>query len=235
MNVAIVEDNTSSAKNLQSHLARFEKETGIDIRSSVYKDGIDFIANYASQWDLVLMDIEMPVLDGMRTAKKLRELDKDVLLIFVTQLAQYAISAFEVDAMDYMLKPVNYYAFYLKMQRVVHKLKSKSREFITIKNKSSVKKIAIDDIRYIDIYGHTLYYHTAEGTFPSTGSKTLKELSEDMKKYGFQRCSQSYLVNLKYVKSFDKETVTIYNEGPLPVSRQMRKEFMQALMETSEG
>ena len=56
-----------------------------------------------------------------------------------------------------------------------------------------------------------------------------------MKKYGFQRCSQSYLVNLKYVKSFDKETVTIYNEGPLPVSRQMRKEFMQALMETSEG
>ena len=74
-----------------------------------------------------------------------------------------------------------------------------------------------------------------EGTFPSTGSKTLKELSEDMKKYGFQRCSQSYLVNLKYVKSFDKETVTIYNEGPLPVSRQMRKEFMQALMETSEG
>ena len=121
MNVAIVEDNTSSAKNLQSHLARFEKETGIDIRSSVYKDGIDFIANYASQWDLVLMDIEMPVLDGMHTAKKLRELDKDVLLIFVTQLAQYAISAFEVDAMDYMLKPVNYYAFYLKMQRVVHK------------------------------------------------------------------------------------------------------------------
>ena len=80
MNVAIVEDNTSSAKNLQSHLARFEKETGIDIRSSVYKDGIDFIANYASQWDLVLMDIEMPVLDGMHTAKKLRELDKDVLL-----------------------------------------------------------------------------------------------------------------------------------------------------------
>ena len=235
MRVAIVEDDLKNAKLIQSYLSRFERECHVNVDSVIYGDGIDFIANYACQWDLILLDVEMPMLDGISTAKKVRELDSEVLIIFVTQLAQYAIDGYSVSALDYVLKPINYYAFYLKMQRVVHLLSTKNNEHILIRDKTSVRKIPLDSIRYIDVYSHTLYYHTAQGTFSSSGSKTLKNLEDELRKYGFCRCNQSYLVNLKHVKSFDKNTITIYNEGPLPVSRQMHKEFIQALMEYWEG
>lgn len=235
MRVAIIDDNINNAKVLQNHLSRFEADCGLSINTTVYNDGIDFVANYTCQWDLIFLDVEMPMLDGMSTAKKIREMDSNVLIIFVSRLAQYAIDGYSVGALDYILKPVNYYAFFVKMQRVVHLLEAKNEEYIVIRDKSSVRKIPLNAIRYIDVYSHTLYYHTAQGTFSNSGSKTLKNLEDDLKQYGFRRCHQSYLVNLRHVKSFDKNSITIYNEGPLPVSRQLHKEFMQALMEYWEG
>lgn len=236
MNIAIVEDNLPSAKALLAHIERFQLESNADLRCTIFRDGIDFIANYSSQWDLIFLDIEMPLLDGMSTARKVREMDGDVLIIFVTQLAQYAIEGYSVGALDYILKPINYYAFLPKMKRAMQIRECKGKEkYVMIKNKTSTHKISVETIRYIDVFTHTLYYHTAQGTFSSTGAVTLKSLAEELRPYGFIRCSQSHLVNLKFVKAINKESITVVNEGPLPVSRQLYKDFKQALMDYCEG
>ena len=104
MQIAIVEDNVSEAEVLEKYLNRFAKESATEINCTRFSDGAEFLDGYRHNWDLILFDIEMPRMNGMETARKIRETDKDVVIIFVTQMAQYAIEGYSVNALDYILK-----------------------------------------------------------------------------------------------------------------------------------
>ena len=118
MRVAIIEDMDENIAILQTYLNRYGKEHAIQIQTSSYKDGMHFITDYHPVWDLILLDIEMPLLNGMDTARQIRKADPDVLIIFITCLTQYAIEGYSVRALDYVLKPVQYYAFSAKLNQV---------------------------------------------------------------------------------------------------------------------
>lgn len=127
-NVAIVEDEAESSELLRAFLERFEKEAKVSLSVSSFADGMDFISDYTPKYDLVLLDIDMPHLNGLAAAKKLRKMDDDVLIVFVTNLAQYAIRGYEVEALDFLVKPVDYTAFAAMMhkaQRYLHAQRSK--------------------------------------------------------------------------------------------------------------
>ncbi len=112
LNIAIVEDNTKDIEVLQAHLEQFSKENQVQVETHIYRDGLDIFDDYRPIYDLILLDIEMKHLDGISTAEKIRKTDRKVLIMFITNLAQYAIRGYEVDALDYVLKPINYYAFF---------------------------------------------------------------------------------------------------------------------------
>lgn len=114
LNTAIVENSTKSADWLIKFLDRFSEEHGEEIRYTWYQGTHTFLSEYHFQFDLVFMDIELDDGNGMETAMKLRKRDPEVTLIFITHLAQYAVQSYEVDALDYILKPVGYPAFALK-------------------------------------------------------------------------------------------------------------------------
>ena len=118
MNIAIVEDEQTNANLLKEHLSRFAIENHTEINTSVFSTGVSFLNSYTPIWDLILMDIEMPHINGIETARKIRERDSEVLIMFITQMAQYAIDGYSVNAVDYVLKPVNYYAFSLKLKHI---------------------------------------------------------------------------------------------------------------------
>ncbi len=103
--VAIVDDNKSETEALTSFLKQYGDECGEKLEITAFKSGFDFLDGYKAVYDVVFMDIEMPEMDGMSAARRLRQFDGDIAIIFVTNIAKYAIAGYEVGALDYFLKP----------------------------------------------------------------------------------------------------------------------------------
>lgn len=225
--IAVVEDEAQSRQLLTEYIERYEAENpDVKFELRVFHDGMEFIENYKPDYDVVFMDIEMPLLDGMRAARKMRETDEDVCLIFVTNLIQYAVNGYEVGAMDFIVKPVGYFNFKMKLSRAIrYRLKNK-RETILLPAENGKKKVAAEEVYYIDVYDHTLTYHTAEGEYSERGSISEKE--KELAGLGFARCSNSFLVNLQHVSEFTPNAVVVQRQT-LQISRSKKKDFMRAL------
>ena len=106
--IAIVEDDKTQAASLKEYLLRYAAENGEAFAVKTFSNAVIFLEKYTAVYDVVFMDIKMPYLNGIAAAHKLRELDKGVLLFFITSLTQYAIRGYEVDALNYIVKPVEY-------------------------------------------------------------------------------------------------------------------------------
>lgn len=114
LRIAIAEDEPAVAEQLQGYVVRCCEENQQQADVTIFPDGMALVENYHAIWDIILLDIKMPNLDGMHSAQRIRQLDPAVILIFVTSLARFAIKGYEVDALDFILKPVKYPAFSLK-------------------------------------------------------------------------------------------------------------------------
>ena len=151
LRAAIVEDEPVYAQLLESYFTRWCADKGITGSVSVFTNPILFLDPYRAEYQVVFMDIQMPHMNGMEVARKLRALDANVLLIFVTSLAQYAIQGYEVRAFDYVLKPLSYPDFMMKMSRVEHQMRMDTDEPETIISDANGKvKLVLKDILYIE-------------------------------------------------------------------------------------
>lgn len=225
-NIVIVEDEKSAADVLTSYLDRYTKEKGVAFQSVWFENPIAFLTNYKPKYDLVFLDIELPDMNGMDVAHKLRELDDSVALIFVTNMAQFAIKGYEVNAFDFIVKPVSYFDFALKLQRVLERIKSIDGQKISVSVDDAVKCVYVEDIYYVEVIKHKVIYHTAQGNLESYGA--LKNIEPMLLDADFVRCNNCYLVNLRYVTAV-KGFTTIVAGDLLQVSHPKRKQFVQAL------
>lgn len=226
--VAIVEDSAKSAEKLKRYLKRFSQERNMPLKYSAFMDGMEFISDYKADFDVVLMDIEMPHMDGMEAARRLREIDEEVCLIFVTNLAHYAIEGYEVRAMDFLVKPVEYDNFSLKLQKALASRSRMQKKEIVLNSGSGIRRIRLDEIHYIEVMDHNLIYHTTGGDFGERGS--IREKEESLKDFGFARASNSFLVNLHYATVFSGGDVTVAG-ARIPVGRTKKKDFLKRLTE----
>ena len=109
--IGIAEDDPSFQKTISEYIERYKKETNIDIQASFFQDGNDLVFKYEPIYDVLLLDIVMPKMKGMDAAREIRKRDQRVLIIFITNMAQYAINGYEVGALDFVLKPIKYFSF----------------------------------------------------------------------------------------------------------------------------
>ncbi|MCR5545711.1 MAG: LytTR family DNA-binding domain-containing protein [Lachnospiraceae bacterium] len=235
MKVAIVDDEQIMTDQLSDFLSIFKNENDVIIETEVYHSGDEFLKDFESKrvfeekgadFDLLLLDVELPGLNGIETAKKVREHDKNVIIMFITNMAQYAIHGYDVEAIDYVLKPITYDDFALKMNKAMRYIKQNEKQQMVLNTTDDGRvPIMISDIYYIEVVSHYLKFHTKQGVLESRG--VMKEIEKTLGEMNFFRCNQSYLVNLAYVKSIRSNEVNVGGDS-LSISRNRKNSFMEA-------
>lgn len=224
--IAIVEDECAYAMQLQDFLQQYEKENEEVFEISFFQDGDEIVHRYKSQFDIILMDVEMKFMDGMSAAEEIRKIDTEVVIIFITNMSQYAIRGYAVDALDYVLKPVSYFAFSQRLGRAISRMKKRDVKTISISIKGGVIRLNTANVFYIESQGHTLVFYTSSGTYEAIG--TMKEMEESLSDANFCRGNKGYLINLAYVEGV-KENCAVVKGEKLLLSRARKKEFMEEL------
>lgn len=224
--IAIVEDERRERAHLRDCLAYMAEKEQLEFDIVEFGSGEEFLGGYQPVYDIVLMDIELPGINGMETAKALRRLDSFVLLVFVTNMVQYAVSGYEVDALNYILKPVNRFDFALKMNKAISRTAKRTEKSVQMRAGKDLYMLPVAAIRYLEVDGHYIVYHTTEGDYSEY--ITLKEAEKKLNKPYFVRCNRCYLVNLKYVSAVRDDVVQV-GRDELLISRPQKKAFLNAL------
>ena len=230
--IAMVEDEAAVREQLQGYIQRYTRQYGTEFAVTEFSDGVEILDAYRPVYDIVLLDVEMKHLDGMETARRIRELDRDVVLLFITNMAQYAIKGYAVGALDYVLKPVPYFAFSQQLQKAEEKLRHRARHYLAVPVEGGLRRLDTAQIYYMESEGHRVHFYTEEGEFSAPGA--LKTFEEKLADLPFARCNSGYLVNLAQVKSVQQGLAQV---GPyeLQVSRPKRKSFLAALADYIGG
>lgn len=230
--VAIVEDDKNFRDQLQEYLKDYGEENQIVFQISEFANGIQVLEEYKKEYDLILLDIEMPIMNGMDAAEKIREIDEDVVLMFITNMAQYAIRGYSVGALDFIMKPITYYTFAMKMTRALKRVKPKEESLLMLNTSDGLKSLSAKQIYYVEVQNRMLHYHTDEGEIIVRG--TLQGAEESLQQYSFAKCNHWYIVNLAHVKEVAKNVAVV---GPyeVEISRRNKASFLKALTEFMGG
>lgn len=224
--IAIVEDDKNYSMQLQNYIQQFQREYGETFEITSYTDGDEIVYKYRSQFDIILMDIQMKYMDGMAAAAEIRRMDAEVIIIFITNMSQYAIRGYEVNALDYILKPVSYFALSQRLRRAISRMKNRTTRSVVLAVRDGMIRLNLDQICYIESRGHSVIFHTINGDYE--GFDTIKELESTLTQKNFFRGNKWYLVNLAYVEGIQEGVIKLKNTL-LPLSRNRKKEFMAAL------
>lgn len=230
--VLIAEDDPRCYQELERFLDDYSRETGRTFQITHYDNGEDLVERYRPEFDLLLLDVDMPFLDGMTAAGHIRGVDPEVVIVFVTNLAQYAIQGYSVNALDYILKPLNYFSFSQRLTRCLRYVKKREEAYVTVSVKGGALKLEVGDICYIERLGHQLMFHTRDGIHAS--SSTLQQMEEALADRGFARRNKGYLVNLAHVRGVQDGCAVVQGDRLL-ISRGRRAAFLDALADYVGG
>jgi DNA-binding LytR/AlgR family response regulator len=226
LRIAIVDDNQQFINLLTDYLHQYGNEKNIEFGIATYHDGDEIVQNYKACYDIIFMDIEMRFVDGMTASEEIRKVDSEVIIIFITVTAQYAIRGYTVNAMDYLLKPIQYFAFSQRLDRACERLLNKKTKHIIIKSEGTTKRLDIKTILFIEVSDHYIVFHLKSGRLSVTG--TLKDIERRIDSSSFYRCGKAHLINLGFVDELVGDEVIIAGET-LQVSRSRKKGLLDAL------
>lgn len=227
MRIAIVDDEQTMREQLAEYIERFAGERKLPLEVCSLPSGDALLNGTDRSFDIIIFDIDMPGTSGLDSARRIRETDEKVVILFVTNIAQYAINGYEVDAVDYVIKPVGYYDFAMKFQKAVRRAERNRGTQLVIDTVNGPAVLNTDDVLYVEVMGHYVIYHTAGGEFRVRAS--MKEHEDALRAYHFARCHKSYLINLKQLKAVNGSEV-VAGEYSVPLGRAYKDSLLNEYM-----
>ncbi len=239
--IAIVDDEANVQETVENSLKNYAlkmnskpddpKEYSFEIHT--YSNGEELLKENLEDFDIYFLDINMPGINGLKLAKQIRLVNTVSAIIFCTNYAQYAINGYEVDALGYIIKPINPVLFSMTMDRIMNFIDRRSIKRIRIKTAERVKLLNVASILYVEIKLHTLFFYVLnpDGTISIEKTRgSMHEAESNLSDKDFTRCSACYLVNLHHILSYAKANITIEGDISLPVSRKYSKAFSKTLL-----
>jgi len=215
--VAIVDDSNIDAEYVQSILNAWAQDRQASVQVQCFASAESFLFHYADDksWDILLLDIEMGAMDGVSLAKKIRQDNETVQIVFITGFAEYISEGYEVSALHYLMKPVKQEKLFAVMDRAVLAMHKAERTILLPVN-GEMLRLPISTVQYVEAFAHTVSIITVTETIQVKMS--ISEI-EKMLGEGFVRCHRSYLVGLKHISRLSKTEVILDNGKILPLSR----------------
>ena len=229
IHIAICDDEHQFVDSLTEQIRQYALENSEEIKITTYYDGLELVEKYDTTTDLVFLDIQMKLVDGLRAAKRLREMDEKVGIIFLTTLTQYGLEGYKYQAIDYVIKPIRYARLKSELDRFSARRRREESPFIAVNNDSGRYKVMLNSLRYVETFNRNLLFHTEQENIICY--RSMKEVAQELAPHGFVRCHSGYLINLFYVKGVKKLEITLLTGEMIPISQPIRKEFMEQLTE----
>lgn len=230
--IAIVEDEDTYAEQLKKYIDQYQKESNEQFKVVRFSDGDEIVEKYSGEYDIILMDIQMKFMNGMTAAEQIRKQDSKVVIMFITNMTNYAIRGYEVDALDYILKPVSYFSFSQKLEKAIRRIPHEAEETFMINSSKGVVRLSYGSIYYIESKDHDLFYHTINGVIKERAK--MKDAENKFVNQGFFRINNGYLVNLNYVDGV-RDNCCLVNGELLVISRNRKIGFMAVLAQYMGG
>lgn len=227
IHIAICDDEKEFVTYLTDLLDRYAAETGEEIKVTAYYDGMELIEKYDTGIELIFLDIQMRLMDGLRAAEHVRRMDEKVGIIFLTTLTQYGLEGYKYQAANYIIKPMKYVRLKAEMDQWLKRHRKDDSPSMVIANDSGKYKVFLKSLRYVETFNRNLLLHTEQENIICY--KSMKEMERKLQDKGFVRCHTSYIVNLFYVKGIKKLDIELITGEIIPISQPKRKEFMEQL------
>ena len=234
MKIALVEDNELHREQIRQEIKAYFEELNEVCELRVFDNGSDMLDHYyaVGGYDLLLLDIQLPGMDGISVARQVRQNDEKVLIVFITSMTSYAVQGYSVHALDYILKPINRISFRNTLDHARELFRQRAEHYISVTTSEGLLKLDISQIYYIETEKHAVRLYYTKGSFHI--NDTLKSIEEKLKNAPFCRCNNCYLVNLAHVERVKKNDVVVAGHE-LAFSRLRYKPFMEALINYMGG
>jgi len=227
LSIAVCDDEVIECCSMASKIKDILEAMKIPCIIRQFYNGRELLQALES-FDMVFLDIIMQDLDGMKTAQIFRERASDQILIFISSSREYVFEAYDVEAFQYLLKPVDGKKLKSVLQKAVLKTERRSQEFIIASRERQKKKLFLDDIYYFEIKGRMVDVHGPEGIF--TYYEQIGELEDKLRDKGFCRCHKSYLINLKYACGYNRQEVILENGEKIVIAKRRYEKFVQEML-----
>ena len=218
---AICEDEIIQAEINQDYIKRWADKNNIEYKIDIFESAEKFLFSweYEEVYDVIILDIQMKSMSGMELARNIRLKDSDVIIIFISGLDDYVFDGYNVAAFNYLLKPINDEKIFSVLDRVKEKLEKEknTKQFLLLSKGKNIFKIEYDDIYYIIAFDHYIDIHCKKKIY--TFNRKISQLEELLPKENFVRCHRSYIVNIKYVKNINKNSLLLEDDIKIPISK----------------
>ncbi len=224
--VLIVEDEDAAADALQRCLARYAKERGAAFRVSRCASAVDL--EDLADVDLVFMDIDLPGVNGFDAALELRKRNHTTVLIFVTNLAQYAVRGYAAEALDFIVKPFSYGDFALRMDRAMAAMAHKRKRALSVVSHGNTRIFDTSDLVFIEVSGHNLDYHLVGGEKIAVRS-SLSAVAKELDEPSFLKISSSCIINMAHVRGVADAQITLSDGSQVWISRANKRRCLEEI------
>lgn len=237
LKIAICDDNIADLTNMCEiiDLYRTLQRDKHAIKYTAFHSAVDLIAamENGEEYDLVFLDILMPLLNGMDAAKEIRQFNSSIVIIFLTSSPEFAVESYLVDAYYYALKPIWKDKLFILLDKVISKLDNYEGNSLLIKSKTGLTRIYINKLEFSEIIGRTIVYHLTDGSrIEASGSMT--DLGKKLLDYScFIKVHRSYIINLDYISNLNSKVITMRSLSLVPVAKVNYQTVKSAYIEYS--
>lgn len=222
--LAICEDDSFMLEKLEEMAQCYVSSRGLNTAIRTFASGEELMQE-PGEFDVLLLDVELPGINGVELAKKLGGRSQ---VIYVTAYREYAVDAFDVGAVHYLVKPVVKEQLFPALDRARERLGQRSREFLGILKNGAYERVQLSDILYCEVFDHELIIHTKNGCYEYSGILDVLEGKLDGR---FFRCHRSFLVNMEHVVRQEKGAALLTSGENVMVSRRRQQEFRRKLLD----